>query len=156
VLSEKAKALGLGEFILLGRGEDKSGGRARTALLADTLEAVIGAVYLLGGLEASRKLVLGLLREDVDNVFTGRMEKDYKTMLQEHIQKTEKHTPKYEIIREWGPDHNRNFESACIVDGRTLTTGIGKNRKESEQAAAQHAIHKFQVPLSSPSDHKIT
>jgi ribonuclease III len=156
VLSEKAKALGLGEYIQLGKGEDKSGGRARTALLADTLEAVIGAVYLLGGLDPSRKLVLGLLREDVDHVFTGRMEKDYKTMLQEHFQKTEKLTPRYEIIREWGPDHNRNFESACIVNGKTITTGVGKNKKESEQAAAQHAIFKLQVPLSSPSDLKIT
>jgi ribonuclease III len=156
VLSEKAKGLGLGEYILLGKGEDKSGGRVRCALLADTLEAVIGAVYLLSGLEAARKLVLDLLREDVDHVFTGRMEKDYKTLLQEHFQKTERFTPKYEIIREWGPDHNRSFESACVINGKTITTGVGKNKKESEQAAAQHAIHKYQVPLSPPSDFKIT
>ena len=156
VLSEKAKALGLGEYILLGKGEDKSGGRDRTALLADTLEAVIGAVYLLGGLEASRKLVLSLLREDVDNVFTGRMEKDYKTLLQEYIQKTQKLAPKYEIVREWGPDHNRNFESACSVNGKTLSTGTGKNKKEAEQSAAQQAIKKLQIPFTSPSDLKIS
>lgn len=155
VLSEKAAALDLGDFILLGKGEEKSGGRIRTSLLADALEAVIGAVYLVGGLPAAQGLVLNLLQEDVEKVFSGRIEKDYKTLLQEHFQKTQKTAPRYEVIREWGPDHNRNFEAACIVGGKTLATGVGKNKKEAEQLAAHEAISKLQIQVSTPSDHKI-
>lgn len=155
VLSEKAAALGLGDFILLGKGEEKSGGRVRTSLLADALEAVIGAVYLVSGLPEAKKLVLGLLQEDVDKVFSGRIEKDYKTLLQEHFQKTQKTAPRYEVIREWGPDHNRNFEAACIVNGKTLATGVGKNKKEAEQLAAQETIQRLKIQVSTPSDHKI-
>lgn len=155
VLSEKAAALDLGDFILLGKGEEKSGGRIRTSLLADALEAVIGAVYLVGGLPAARELVLSLLQEDVGKVFSGRIEKDYKTLLQEHFQKTQKTAPWYEVIREWGPDHNRNFEAACMVSGKNLATGIGKNKKEAEQLAAHEAIKKLKIQVSTPSDHKI-
>jgi len=155
VLSEKAKALDLGHYILLGKGEEKSGGRTRPALLADALEAVIGAVYLVGGLDPARQLVLGFLKEDVDQVFSGRIEKDYKTLLQEHFQKTQKLAPKYEITREWGPDHNRNFEATCMLNSKSISTGVGKNKKEAEQLAAQEAIRKLQIQVSTPSDHKI-
>jgi ribonuclease-3 len=155
VLGEKAKILNLGDYILLGKGEEKSGGRTRPALLADALEAVIGAVYLVGGLPAAQKLVLSFLREDVDKVFSGRIEKDYKTLLQEHFQKTQKLAPRYEIVREWGPDHNRNFEAACQIQGKILATGVGKNKKEAEQLAAQEAIQILHIQVSTPSDHKI-
>ncbi len=155
VLSEKAKKINLSEYILLGKGEEKSGGRHRPALLADALEAVIGAIYLEGGLAPARRFVLGMLAEDVDNVFSGRVEKDYKTLLQEHYQKTHKLAPRYDIVREWGPDHNRSFEAACIVQGKTLATGIGKNKKEAEQVAAQEVVKKLHITLSTPSDHKI-
>jgi ribonuclease-3 len=155
ILSEKAKGFGLGKYILLGKGEEKSGGRNRAALLADALEAVIGAVYLVGGLDAARKFILGQLKDDVDNVFSGRVEKDYKTLLQEHYQKTQKLAPRYEIVREWGPDHNRNFEAACVVNGKTIATGVGKNKKEAEQVAAQEAVRRLQITLSTPSDHKL-
>ncbi|SRR5579871_75527 len=155
VLSEKAAGFGLGDFILLGKGEEKSGGRVRTSLLADALEAVIGAVYLVGGLSEARKLVLSLLKDDVGKVFSGRIEKDHKTLLQEYFQKTQKTAPRYEVVREWGPDHNRNFEAACIIGGKTLATGTGKNKKEAEQLAAQEAIRKLKIQVSTPSDHKI-
>jgi ribonuclease-3 len=155
VLSEKAKLIHLGDYLLLGKGEEKSGGKNRSSLLADALEALIGAVYLSNGLTAARKLVLQLLKEDVDNVFTGRMEKDYKTLLQEHFQKTQKIAPHYDIVRQWGPDHNRNFETACVVNGKTLGTGVGKSKKEAEQLAAHEAIEKLQIVVSIPSDHKI-
>ncbi len=155
VLSEKAKLFGLGKYILLGKGEEKSGGRSRPALLADAIEALFGAVYLVGGLSAAQKLILSLLRDDVDNVFSGRIEKDYKTLLQEYYQKTQKLAPRYEVIREWGPDHNRNFEAACIINGKTLATGVGKNKKEAEQLAAQEAVKKLNITLTTPSDHKI-
>lgn len=155
ILGEKAKLLNLGDYLLLGKGEEKSGGKTRASLLADAMEAVFGAVYLLGGLEPARKLILRLLREDIDAVFTGRMEKDYKTILQEHFQKTQKTAPRYEIIREWGPDHNRNFEAACLVAGKTLSLGTGKSKKEAEQLAAQEAIQKLNLTVYFPGDHKI-
>jgi ribonuclease III len=155
VLSEKARSLHLGDFIRLGKGEEKTGGRNRPALLADALEAVIGAVYLVGGLPAAKKLVLGLLEEDVDHVFSGRIEKDYKTLLQEHYQKTQKLAPRYDVVREWGPDHNRNFEAACVVNGKAIATGVGKNKKEAEQSAARDAVLKLRISLPAPSDHKI-
>jgi ribonuclease-3 len=123
--------------------------------LADALEAVIGAVYLLGGLKAAQKVVLELLKEDVDHVFTGRMEKDYKTLLQEYFQKTQKLAPQYVIQREWGPDHNRNFETACMVNGKSIGLGVGKSKKEAEQSAAEEVIHRFQISVTTPSDHKI-
>ena len=128
---EKAKLLNLGDYLLLGKGEEKSGGKNRVSLLADALEAVFGAVYLSSGMPPVRRLILRLLQEDVDNVFTGRMEKDYKTLLQEHFQKTQKTAPHYEIIKEWGPDHNRSFEAACVVSGKTISTGSGKSKKRS-------------------------
>jgi ribonuclease-3 len=155
VLGEKAKLLNLGDYLLLGKGEEKSGGKNRASLLADALEALFGAVYLLGGLAPAQKLILGLLKDDVDNVFTGRMEKDYKTLLQEHIQKTQKTAPRYEIVKEWGPDHERNFEAACVVNGKTIGVGSGKSKKEAEQLAAHEAIQKLQIVVSIPSDHKI-
>lgn len=155
VLSEKAVAFGLGDYILLGKGEEKSGGRARNSLLADALEAVIGAVYLIGGLAEAQKLVLSFLNDDIGKVFSGRIEKDHKTLLQEYFQKTQKTAPRYEVIREWGPDHNRNFEAACLIGGKVLATGTGKNKKEAEQLAAQEAIHKLKIQVSTPSDHKI-
>jgi ribonuclease-3 len=155
VLGEKAKLLNLGDYLLLGKGEEKSGGKNRVSLLADALEAVFGAVYLSSGMPPVRRLILRLLQEDVDNVFTGRMEKDYKTLLQEHFQKTQKTAPHYEIIKEWGPDHNRSFEAACVVGGKTISTGSGKSKKEAEQLAAQTAIQKLQITVSVPSDHKM-
>ncbi len=155
VLGEKARELGLGEYLLLGKGEEKSGGRSRPALLADALEAVIGAVYLLEGLEAARKMVLGLLKGDVDKVFTGRRGKDYKTLLKEHFQKTRKLAPRYEVLKEWGPDHNRNFETACFLGSERIAVGTGKSKKESEQSAAQEAIRKLQIQVGTPSDHRM-
>ncbi len=90
VLGEKARGLDLGRFLRLGKGEEKTGGKNRPSLLADALEAVIGAVYLTYGLEMAGKLVLNLLKEDIEGVFTGRLEKDHKTLLQEYFQKTRK------------------------------------------------------------------
>jgi len=150
VLGEKAKGLDLGRFLLLGKGEEKTGGKNRPSLLADALEAVIGAVYLTHGLETAGKLVLGLLREDIEGVFTGRLEKDHKTLLQEYFQKTRKLAPHYDVVKEWGPDHNRSFEAACKVNGEVISRGIGKSKKEAEQLAAQEAIRILKVIVTTP------
>jgi ribonuclease-3 len=155
VLGEKAQILDLGRFLLLGKGEEKTGGKNRPSLLADALEAVIGAVYLTHGLEPAKKLVLGLLKEDIEGVFTGRLEKDHKTLLQEYFQKTRKMAPRYLVVKEWGPDHNRNFEAVCDVGGELIGRGVGKSKKEAEQLAAQEAIRKLKVIVTTPQDHRI-
>jgi len=154
ILSEKAKEAGLGAVLLLGKGEERSGGRQRPALLADTLEAVIGAAYLTGGLKPAQELVLRLLREDIDQVFSGRIEKDHKTLLQEFYQKTQKRAPLYRVVREWGPDHNRMFEVACSLNGEVLATGTGKSKKEAEQMAAHEVIQSRNIVVSTPRDHQ--
>jgi ribonuclease III len=136
-LSEKAKKIQLGDALRLGRGEEKSGGRERPALLADALEAVIGAVYLNGGLPAARTFVLGLLEEDLAGARSGHLALDYKTILQEHFQRVEKRAPQYKIVRQWGPDHNRSFEVECHLAGKVLAQGTGKSKKEAEQDAAR-------------------
>jgi ribonuclease-3 len=155
VLGEKAQGLDLGRYLRLGKGEEKTGGKNRPSLLADALEAVIGAVYLTHGLAMAEKLVLGLLKEDIGGVFTGRLEKDHKTLLQEYFQKTRKLAPHYDVVKEWGPDHNRNFEAACKVDGEVISKGVGKSKKEAEQVAAQEAIRALKVVVTTPQDHRI-
>jgi ribonuclease-3 len=155
VLGEKAQGLDLGRFLRLGKGEEKTGGKNRPSLLADALEAVIGAVYLTHGLETAGKLVLSLLKEDIEGVFTGRLEKDHKTLLQEYFQKTKKLAPHYDVVKEWGPDHNRSFEAACKVGGEVIGRGVGKSKKEAEQLAAQEAIRSLKVVVTTPQDHRL-
>ncbi len=154
VLSEKAREMGLGEMILLGKGEERSGGRDRLSLLADAFEAVLGAVYLVGGLKPSRDLVLRLLKDDIGHVFTGRIEKDHKTLLQEYYQKSQRRAPSYRVVREWGPDHDRTFEVHCFLGGEMLASGTGRSKKEAEQAAAREVIRSRRIPVSSPKDHQ--
>ena len=136
-LSDKAQRIGLGAYLRLGKGEAKSGGRERPALLADALEAVIGAVYLNGGLPSARSFVLSLMEGDLVGAKDGKLARDYKTLLQEYFQRVEKKAPHYLVLREWGPDHNRSFEVECQLGGRLLSKGTGKSKKEAEQAAAQ-------------------
>jgi ribonuclease-3 len=136
-LSEKAKDIGLGAVLRLGKGEEKSGGRERPALLADAIEALIGAVYLCGGLEAARTFILSMLEKDLQQAQMGHLSKDYKTLLQEHFQRTKKLAPMYRVVREWGPDHNRTFEVECTLGTTVLSKGTGKSKKEAEQDAAR-------------------
>lgn len=136
-LSEKAQRIGLGPVLKLGKGEEKSGGRERPALLADAIEALIGAVYLCGGLEAAKPFILSMLEEDLRLAQDGHLAKDFKTLLQEHFQRTRKTAPQYRVSREWGPDHNRSFEVECVLGGGVLSRGTGKSKKEAEQDAAR-------------------
>lgn len=154
VLSEKARAMDLGAALLLGKGEEHSGGRERPSILADALEALIGATYLNGGLKPARDLVLRLLKDDIDHVFSGRIEKDHKTLLQEYFQKTQRRTPQYRVVKEWGPDHSRMFEVSCSLNGEVLVTGTGRSKKEAEQAAAHEWIRRKHIPVSTPQDHR--
>ena len=139
-LSEAAKNINLGDYILLGRGEEATGGRERKSILADAFEAVIAAIYLDGGMESASKFILSNLSEIIKDSIDGKIFRDYKTQLQEEIQKNGASNIWYRLIDEDGPDHNKTFIMMVGVDEKELGVGKGKSKKEAEQAAAKAAI----------------
>jgi ribonuclease III len=137
-LADAARDLGLGRFVLLGRGEEMSGGRDKSSILADALEAVLGAVYLDRGLPAARKLIERVFRPRMIAYVRGEGERDYKTILQEMASAEARSVPEYRI-RERGPDHQKEFTATVFLAGTELGTGIGRSKKEAEQQAAHQA-----------------
>jgi ribonuclease-3 len=137
-LSEVARELHLGEAVLLGKGEDASGGRDKPSILADAMEAVIGAVYLDGGATPAAELVLGLLAERIGAAAEGPGGTDYKTQLQELAARRFEQLPVYDV-ESAGPDHQRRFSATVRLDGRPFGTGEGRSKKQAEQAAARAA-----------------
>jgi ribonuclease-3 len=144
ILSRTAKLMGLGNYILLSEAENGSGGRGRASILADTLEGVIGAVYLDGGLEPARKLTERLLLREVHEILSDANLANYKSMLQEYVQGEFKTHPQYRISSENGPDHEKMFAVEVVVNGKTLGRGHGNNKKEAEQEAARDALLHFE------------
>ena len=136
-LSQIAGRLGIGEALLMDRGEEQTGGRTKPSVLCDAMEAVLAAVYLDGGMEAARA-VLERCWPDEDQV--SRPMQDSKGQLQEVLQKNGGEAPTYRIIRESGPPHAPVFEAAVYRDGIRLATGAGKTKKQAEQAAAVSAL----------------
>jgi len=139
VLSELAKGLRLDEYILLGKGEELSGGRAKKAILADAAEALIGAYYLDSGFEAVHRFVRALIEPEIGKVLQNRHHKDYKTILQEYAQKYHKSYPLYRLLKKSGPDHDKTFWVSCEVASIEYGPHSGKNKKEAEQSSAQAA-----------------
>ena len=137
-LADVARELGLGAHVLLGRGEEQSGGRDKDSILADTMEAILGAVYLDQGQAAATELVRRLFSSLLDDLATRRASLDYKTSLQELTAARLASLPVYEIAEE-GPDHEKRFTAVVVVDERPVGTGEGRSKKEAEQAAAQQA-----------------
>jgi len=133
-LADVSRDLGLGEFVLLGKGEEMSGGRDKASILADVLEAVLGAVYLDRGLETTRKLIERLFRPRMVAYVRGEGGRDYKTMLQE--------LPEYRIV-ERGPDHQKEFTATVHLSGEAWGTGTGRSKKEAEQQAAHEAYREL-------------
>lgn len=144
-LAECATRLGLGEFLLLGRGEENSGGRQRASILADAFEAVIGAIYTGSCFESAKNFILQNLSHAFQAVGCNGYLRDYKTMLQEYAQRTGEIKILYEVLREIGPDHDKIFEIAVMISGQLLGSGIGKSKKEAEQLAAKQALKKLKV-----------
>jgi len=134
-----AMRLRLDNFILIGKGEEYSGGRSKKALLADAMEAIIGAYYLDSGFKAARTFVRALFVPEIEKVLEDRHRKDYKTLLQEYVQKKFRSYPRYRVVERKGPDHNRVFWIEVSVNNRTYGPGSGGNKKEAEQAAASLA-----------------
>jgi ribonuclease-3 len=137
-LSEVARQLGFGRFLLLGRGEEKSGGREKPKLLADAFEAIVAAVYLDGGFQAAWDLVERLLTERI-NAAELKNFYDFKTRLQETAQARLKATPTYRVVQELGPDHDKRFVVAVTIGEDEWARAAGKSKKEAEQMAAAEA-----------------
>jgi len=136
-LAGLAKSFHLGDYLLLGKGEEASGGRTKPSLLADAFEAVIAAIFLDGGFEKAAALIRRLFTPLIEEGCTYR---DYKTTVQQMSQHAFKETPRYTLIHEYGPDHDKTFEIQISLAERIQATGIGKNKKEAEQRAAEQAI----------------
>ncbi len=144
-LAKRALELGIGEYLLLGKGEALSGGRERISILADAFEAIIGAVYLDAGFKSAAKYVLNQLKAELKLVERGDYLKDYKTWLQEVVQKNNDSKIVYEVISERGPDHDKSFEVAVFVNTERMGSGWGKSKKEAEQQAAKQALVKLGI-----------
>lgn len=138
-LYEFAKELELGKFVLLGKGEQQYRGNERPSMLADAFEAVLAAIYLDGGMEPAKKLVLRFVKEDL--IHTERITfKDYKTKLQEVIQKNPEEHLEYVLVDEKGPDHAKEFTVELRLNSNVIAQGIGKSKKSAEQNAACEAL----------------
>ena len=143
-LASRADHLRLGDHLLLGRGEEKTGGRRKHALLADGYEALIAAIYLDGGMEQARAFIVRELAPLVDDLrLHGLAGRDYKSALQEHLQSRDRALPEYRLAGSIGPDHRKLFEVELIVDGEPLTKASGLSKKEAEQEAARLALEKL-------------
>lgn len=142
-LTKLARKIGLDRFILMGKGEELSGGRRKKAILADTFEAFLGCYYLDSNYQKVACFVIDLFKDEIDLVFDDRHEKDYKTLLQEYVQKKYKHCPEYKMKGNTGPEHNKTFFVEVFVKGKIAGFGEGKSKKEAEQAAAKNAYRKI-------------
>ena len=144
-LAVYARAHGLGEHLLMGRGEDASGGRTRASTLSDAFEALIGAIYLDGGVEEARRVVLQLCAADLARIAAEPKEVNPKGQLQEMLQALSATGPRYTITAEDGPDHRKTFCARVEWNGHTLGTGEGLSKKLAETAAAEAALDSAQV-----------
>ncbi|MCE5333998.1 MAG: ribonuclease III [Desulfobacteraceae bacterium] len=147
-LAQIASTVNLGEYLLLGKGEELSGGRQKASLLADALEALLAAVYLDGGLDAAvvlvKKMFHRYLERREEEFLLKALDKDYKTQLQELTQARIKLTPTYFLEAEEGPDHDKTFHMRVAIGERVLAHGSGKSKKEAQQEAARWAIAKLE------------
>jgi ribonuclease-3 len=141
-LAEVARDLSLGDAIRLGHGEELSGGRDKASILADALEAVLGAIYLDRGLDEARRIIERLFRPRMIAYVRGEGERDYKTILQELASQDLRSLPEYRI-EERGPDHKKEFTATVFLAGRQYGTGTGHSKKEAEQQAAHQAFLKL-------------
>ncbi len=147
VVSEKALApvaikFGIDKLLMLGHGEEMSGGRTKPAILADCMEAIIGAYYLEAGYKLAEKYVLSFIEPAVKEAFSDGV-KDYKTQLQEKFQHKTKQCPRYELISKTGPDHDQTFKVCVHLGDKVFGPATAKSKKEAEQMAAKIALEKF-------------
>ena len=139
-LHDVAKSLNLGEYLRLGKGEDAGGGRSRPSILADATESLLAAVYLDGGIAQARRLIRKLI---LDQEREKAVDRDYKTALQELVQRTPGSAIAYRLVKETGPDHCRVFVMEVTIGGTAAGQGEGRTKKEAEQMAAKAAIERL-------------
>lgn len=142
-LAEFSKKISLSDYIMLGKGEEMTGGRKRASIISDAFEAVLAAIYLDGGIETAQKWVMNVMKDKLGEALMGRTYKDYKTMLQEAVQHGDSGRVTYNTVKETGPDHNKYFEVEVLIDGVVQNVGVGTSKKEAEQNAAKTALDKI-------------
>jgi len=138
-----AKEINLGRYLYLSIAEENNNGRGKSSLLSNAFEAIIGAIYLEGGLDVTKDIVVKLLNETHKQIDLRSLSRDYKTTLQELTQASHGITPTYELIRSFGPDHKKEFEISIILHGDVISTAQGKSKKEAQQKAAKIALDKL-------------
>ena len=143
-LSSVSKMLHFGDYVLLSKGEELTGGRERNSIMCDLFESVLGAIYLDGGMEAAKRYVYTFLLTDIEH---KTLFYDAKTTLQEMVQKDGKGVVTYELIEEKGPDHNKTYVTDALVDGKHLARGEGSSKKSAQQMAAYRAILKLREQM---------
>lgn len=139
-LADSARKLGIGENLLLSRGEEDTGGRTKDYLLANTFEAIIGAIYIDQGYEKCKEFVYAHLIPKLDDIIKSRSDIDNKTKIQELAQAKYKVTPIYEVINEEGPDHDKKFTVAVKINDKIIGEGEGKSKQKAQEEAALHGI----------------
>ncbi len=139
-----AREFGLPQYLLLGKGEDMTGGRNRDSIVSDATEALLGAIYLDGGFASAKEFVLKFILNDLEN---KQLFYDSKTILQEIVQEKGTHLVEYRLMKEEGPDHNKSFTVAVLVSGQVMGTGVGHTKKAAEQEAAYQAIREMKAFL---------
>jgi ribonuclease-3 len=147
-LARMAQELNLGTYLKLGHGEEDSGGRTRPATLCAVFEALVGAIYLDQGVEPTRKVILQLLRADIERLQATTHTKDPKSRLQEQVQANEGMTPRYKVADAIGPDHAKHFIMLVQVNGRPRGVGQGRSKQEAAQQAAAMALHRMGMPAA--------
>lgn len=140
-----AKKIGLGELLLLGKGEELSGGRERPSILADAFESVLGAIYLDQGFAVAQRYLLTMMQPEIDYVCRNGIYTDYKTRLQEFLQRDGDVEISYQLMGSTGPEHNKIFTSEVSFEGKVIGVGQGRTKKDSEQHAAQQALMQLHV-----------
>lgn len=142
-LARFAQALDLGHYLYLGRGEEESGGRERPSLLADAFEALVGALYLDGGVKAAKRFILRFLEPETERIVAQGEVRDYKSLFQEEAQRRFQATPLYRTVDERGPDHNKVFIVEVLIEDKVYGRGEGRSKQASEQEAARQALEKI-------------
>ncbi len=135
-----ADSIGLSKYILLGKGEEQTGGRNRDSIISDAMEALIGAIYLDSGFAEADRFILKYMDEITNLAIEGKLFKDYKTQYQEMAQKINEAKIEYRVVEEKGPDHNKTFVVALLLNGLEVSRGEGRSKKEAEQNAAKEAM----------------
>ena len=146
-LANIARELTLGEYLLLGKGEEMTGGREKNSILAASLEALLAAVYLDGGFKKAFQVISQQFSSPLETAEQEGFYQDFKTVLQELSQKSLKATPRYLLAKEFGPDHNKVFGIKVMIQGKVAGVGAGKTKKEAEQRAAERTLQRLHLSL---------